>query len=89
MKKELIKEIVEVLNKNFKGKTVNVIFNGSIETVVKIKDFRYYITRYTTTLSSGRQERLKLDNYWIDDIVVKENSVKFFMDSDFSITIDC
>ncbi len=88
MKQEIIKEIVNVLNKNFKGKTVNIIFNGSLETVVKINNFRYCITRDTIIFSNGKQEKLKIDTFWLDNTVIKNNSIRFYMDSDFTIVLD-
>ena len=89
MKKDIIKEIVKVLSKRYKNKTVNIIFSGGIETVVKIHNFRYYISQDTTILSDEKANQLKIDNYLIENVEINNDTIILTMSSDYTIIIDC
>lgn len=83
------KNIIKTLNKNFKGKDVNIIFSGSLETTIKLYDFRFYISRDTTIFSDKKGNELKIDNYWINNVIIKSNVIKFEFENEYSITVDC
>lgn len=89
MRDNEVKHITNVLNNYFRNKNVNIIFSGSIDTTVHIPKMRFFISKDTTVLSGEGNSQLKIDNYWIDSVKIKEKSIVFKMDSDFSITIDC
>ena len=40
MDRKTIKEIVKIFNNNFKNNNINVIFNGSLELIMKISNFK-------------------------------------------------
>lgn len=89
MDRKTIKEIVKIFNNNFKNNNINVIFNGSLELIMKISNFKYYVSQDNIILSSGKREMLKMETYYIDEVIIKNNCVKFIFDSDFTVAIDC
>lgn len=84
-----VNHIIKILNNDFKNKNINVIFSGSIDTIIHIPKMRFFISKDTTVLYGEKNSQLKIDNYWIDSVKVQEKSIMFVMDSDFTITIDC
>ncbi len=84
-----IKDIIKILNKDFKGKDVNIIFTGSLDTIIKLYNFRFYISKDTTIFSDKKGNELKIDNYWINNVIIKNNLIRFEFEGDYAIIIDC
>lgn len=88
MSNEEVKKVIQIFNKKFRNKTVNIIFAGTLEQTLSIKNFRYFISKNSMILLDKHEEILKIDLDWLNDLKFRDNSVKLNMESDYSITID-
>ena len=88
MKKEQIKEIINILSKNFKNKEIDIIFDGAIEFVLKMKNIKFFITRDIIIIVDENDKEFRIDPYYIDDIEFKNNTIKIEMEGYYTVQFD-
>ena len=88
MDKEQIKEIINILSKNFKNKEINIIFSGAIEFTLKMKNIKFFITRDIIIIVDENDQEFRIDPYYIDDIEFKDNTIKIEMVGYYRVQFD-
>lgn len=88
MDKEQIKEIINILSKNFKNKEINIIFSGTIEFTLKMKNIKFFITRDIIIIVDENDKEFHIDPYYIDDIEFKNNTIKFEKEGYYTVQFD-
>lgn len=88
MDKEQIKEIINILSKNFKNKEINIIFGGAIEFTLKMKNIKFFITRDIIIIVDENDKEFRIDPYYIDDIEFKNNTIKIEMEGYYTVQFD-
>ena len=89
MEQKTIIEMINVLNKNLKNNDCNIIFRGTLDMILKIKNLKFFICNEWIILLSGKDVKLKIDTYWISDIIINKRNIILEMESEYTITIDC
>ncbi len=88
MKEQDIERIIKIFNKNFRNKDILIIFEGSIETYIKMNNFKFLLTRDDMVLTDGKDKKLKIDLYWANNVKIQENRIEIDMESDYMICIE-
>ena len=88
MKEQDIERIIKIFNKNFRNKDILLIFEGSIETYIKMNNFKFLLTRDDMVLTDGKDKKLKIDLYWANNVKIQENRIEIDMESDYMICIE-
>lgn len=89
MSSEEVKEIKKLLNEKFKNKEIYINITGTIETLIVIKNFKFFISENTIIFSDGKKTEFKInDCYYIDEVSIEKTSLEFKMSGEYSIRID-
>lgn len=80
MKKEEVKELVSKLSKDFKRKEINIIFTGTIEFTITMKNIKFFVTKDIIIIVSDDDREFRIDPYYINDIEYRNNTIKFEME---------
>lgn len=80
MKKEEVKELVSKLSKDFKRKEINIIFTGTIELTITMKNIKFFVTKDIIIIVSDDDREFRIDPYYINDIEYRNNTIKFEME---------
>ena len=80
MKKEEVKELVSKLSKDFKRKEINIIFTGTIEFTITMKNIKFFVTKDIIIIVSDDDREFRIDPYYINDIEYRNNTIRFEME---------
>lgn len=88
MKKEVVEKLIKTLSKKFKRTELNLIFNGAIELIVKMKNIKFFVTKDIIIIIDEEGKELHIEPFYIDNIEFKNNNIKFEMEGDFTIQLE-
>lgn len=87
MKEEIVEKLIKTLSRKFKRTELNLIFNGAIELIVKMKNIKFFVTKDIIIIDDSGKE-LHIETFYIDNIEFRNNNVKFEMEGDYTIQLE-
>ena len=88
MKEEIVEKLIKTLSKKFKRAELNLIFNGSIELIVKMKNIKFFVTKDIIIILDEEGKEFHIDPFFIDNISFRNNNIEFEMEGDYTIQLE-
>ena len=65
---------------NFKRKEINIIFTGTIEFTITMKNIKFFVTKDIIIIVSDDDREFRIDPYYINDIEYRNKTIRFEME---------
>ena len=88
MKEEIVEKLIKTLSRKFKRTELNLIFNGSIELIIKMKNIKFFVTKDIIIILDESGKELHIEPFYIDNIEFRNNNIKFEMEGDYTIQLE-
>ena len=88
MKEEVVEKLIKTLSKKFKRTELNLIFNGAIELIVKMKNIKFFVAKDIIIIIDEEGKELHIESFYIDNIEFRNKNIKFEMEGDYTIQLE-
>ena len=88
MKEEIVEKLIKTLSRKLKRTELNLIFNGSIELIIKMKNIKFFVTKDIIIILDESGKELHIEPSYIDNIEFRNNNIKFEMEGDYTIQLE-